>query len=240
MFPLADITVYTHCPSLPDKREFILDANYLADFYHSRLGGYKPPRTGRICILIHAIGCSEQKTPYWYNGAICHPACSIEVQKYLSLSVPDRQFYLLQVLHESCIQVARQEQWDAEVFNRAYSSIIADRFKFSKEYSTKLSRDRKHSAKAIVRKSREQSQLWCQIFGPGVAPNCEGLLFEKRNEFCGDSIYLRASKARWHSKSEFGIEVHSTNQPFVRQIFFSLDAMQIIDRHAVIAPLPPV
>ena len=67
--PLYDITIYYNgnvIKDAPEDWDFRRTANYIADFYHDRLNGYKPTKTGRICIHLDSIKnwdklSSEQK-----------------------------------------------------------------------------------------------------------------------------------------------------------------------------------
>jgi hypothetical protein len=53
--PLYDITIYYHgtlIKNTPEDQEFHRTLNYISDFYHNSLDGYKPPKTSRITLHV--------------------------------------------------------------------------------------------------------------------------------------------------------------------------------------------
>lgn len=68
--PLYDITIYYNgnvIKDAPKDWDFRRTVNYIADFYHDRLNGYKPTKTGRICIH---LGPTKNWDKPNYFGAI--------------------------------------------------------------------------------------------------------------------------------------------------------------------------
>src|SRR5579875_1428535 len=76
------------------------------------LNGYKPPKTGRICIHI-------DKELKWdepnYFGAICSIANVIDEDRYLSLQLLEKYQYILDIVHSSCLTLARTYDWNISV-----------------------------------------------------------------------------------------------------------------------------
>ncbi|HWV74944.1 MAG TPA: hypothetical protein VN040_24665 [Pseudosphingobacterium sp.] len=87
--PLQDITIYyfgTVIRDAPLDWDFRNTVNYIADFYHNSLNGYKPPKTGRICIHLGAY--RNWDTPNYF-GSICSFNGIIDEYQYLSLAKTD-------------------------------------------------------------------------------------------------------------------------------------------------------
>src|ERR1019366_5615076 len=98
-YPLTDITIYHSGPLIKDAPhdwDFRRTVNYIADFYHSGLNGYKPPKTARICINLCDKKYFDQPR---YSGSICHYYNIIDEEKYLSLSKEEKYKYILNILH---------------------------------------------------------------------------------------------------------------------------------------------
>lgn len=201
--PLYDITIYyngTKILDAPEDLEFRKVVNYIADLYHDKLEKYKPPKTGRICVH---FGTKMQWDKPNYFGAICSISNIIDENKYLNIDSKKGKYkYILDLLHVTIIEAARQLDWDESRFTDSYNSIMQTDFRFIKEYSLKKSRSRKNSAKAIIEKDDQRARLFFEI-------NCEDsstkvIAIDKRNWFWYDSTYNIANKAKWISKDVFG------------------------------------
>ncbi len=149
MWPLTDITVY--CDNEKESRTaFRYEANYISDMYHNRLDGYKPQRTGRICLHLRDKRIFEVPN---YFGAICSYDAEFNFAKYTTIeSKPDRYRFILDTIHKAILEMADILHWNKEVFIKSYDSIINDNFKFVKVYPTKLSSDKKTVGQVSIRK----------------------------------------------------------------------------------------
>lgn len=131
---LNDITVYYFGDKIydcPENWEFRKEVNYISDFYHKMLFGYKPPKTARICIHLHnhrAWGKPD------YNGSICRVLNIIDDEKYLSLSKDDRYKYILELIHTACLECVGEFGWDKAIFVKAYDEVNKCNFNFHLDY----------------------------------------------------------------------------------------------------------
>lgn len=201
--PLNDITIYYNGNAIKDAPidwDFRRTVNYIADFYHDRLNGYKPPKTGRICIH---LGPTKNWDKPNYFGAICSFGNVIDENKYLGLSKKEKYKYILEILHSTIIEIADIYNWDKSVFNGAYEHIIESDFKFEKYYPEKKSKDRKQIGQVILVKTEEKSTLLITV-KTGNSIIKEALL-EKRNWYWFDSTYNFAKSCKWLDNSSFGL-----------------------------------
>lgn len=202
-FPLTDITVYYEGqnPELRDFADFRCLANYVCDYYHQLLHGYKPPKTSRICI--HLAEVPTCNAP-WYFGSICHIDWGFDEIKYLSISHQDRLHYILNIVHEAISKAAISNNWRADTFLKAYHTIVARDFIFAMTYPQKKSRDRKHTGQIIIEKTETVTCLYLAI--EGVLLQKKVKLFEKKNWYWWDSAYRLAETAKWFNNTDFGVQ----------------------------------
>lgn len=201
--PLYDITIYYDgkvIKDTPKDWDFRHTVNYIADFYHDRLNGYKPPKTGRICIT---LGPTKNWDKPNYFGSICNYDNIIDEAKYLSLSKKGKYKYILDILHSTISELADFYNWDKNIFNNAYNHIIENDFKFEKTYPEKKSKDRKNIGQVILTKTEEKSTL-SVLITIGTSTRKEKLL-EKRNWYWYDSSYDIAKLCKWIDNHSFGI-----------------------------------
>lgn len=219
--PLHDITIYYNgsvIKDAPQDLDFRRIVNYIADFYHDRLNGYKPTKTGRICIH---LGPTKNWDKPNYFGAICSYDNIIDENKYLSLSKKEKYKYILEILHSTVIEIANIYNWDKSVFNKAYEHIIESDFKFEKYYPEKKSKNRKHIGQVILTKTEEKSKLSI-VIKTGDSTSTEVLL-EKANLYWFDSSYNFAKKCKWIDNSSFGLYKNGKN------CYFSIEQNGIIN-----------
>jgi hypothetical protein len=219
--PLNDITIYYNgqvIKDAPDDLDFRKTVNYIADFYHDRLNGYKPPKTGRICIH---LGPSKNWDKPSYFGAICSYDNVIDEQKYLSFSKKEKYKYILDLLHSTVSEIASIYNWEQAIFNEAYNHIIESGFKFEKFYPEKKSKDRKHTGQIILTKTEEKSTL-NTIVTSGELVRKEQLL-EKTNWYWYDNIYNSAQSCKWFDNTSFGLYKGEKN------CYFSIDENKTIN-----------
>jgi hypothetical protein len=224
MWPLTDITIYydgLKIPSLPEDADFSRKKNYICDFYHRMLNGYKPPKTGRICIHI-------DKELKWdepnYFGAICSIANVIDEDRYLSLQQLEKYQYILNIVHSSCLTLARTYDWNTSVFENAYEHVRQSNFKFVLDYPQKKSRDEKTIAYVQVEKTEETSSLYLAFIMADKTKKIK--VVEKKNWFWYDSIYKLAERSKWLDSSTFGVYLKD-NSKFV---YYSLQDDVIIGK----------
>lgn len=219
--PLYDITIYYNgnvIKDAPEELDFRRTVNYIADFYHDRLNGYKPKKTCRICVH---LGPTKNWDKPSYFGAICSYDNIIDENKYLSLSKNEKYKYILEILHSTIIEIADIYNWDKSVFNDAYEHIIESDFKFEKYYPEKKSKDRKQIGQVFLTKTEETSTLFVSITTGDVTT--KNVLLEKNNCYWFDSIYSFAKNCIWLDNSSFGLYKNGKN------CYFSTDQNRIIN-----------
>jgi hypothetical protein len=207
--PLYDITVYydgTAIKDAPEDSEFRTTVNFICDFYHQLLRGYKPPNTSRICIHLNPI---QSFTP-GYFGSICSIPSTIDEHKFNRLNKQGQLEYLLHIVHEACLKAAGIFGWEKSVFENANKELRYLKFIFSFSYPTKLSRDRKKAAHVLIEKTLTTSCLSVIITN---GENKEKVkLISKRNWFWYDSIYEFAKGAKWLDNTTFGVASKRRNK----------------------------
>ncbi|MBC7862909.1 MAG: hypothetical protein IAF38_08030, partial [Bacteroidia bacterium] len=157
--PLNDITIYYSGNAIKDAPEdwdFRRTVNSISDFYHDTLNGYKPPKTGRICIHLSSEKNSQKPI---YFGSICSYWNVIDEGKYLNFHKKEKYKYILDLLHSTILEIAEIYGWDKTVFNNSYDHIIKTDFAFEKRYPEKKSRDRKMLGQVLLVKTEEKSIL---------------------------------------------------------------------------------
>ncbi|WP_266205308.1 hypothetical protein [Pontibacter kalidii] len=209
MWPLDDITVYyngTKIKDTPFDWEFRKAVNFVSDYYHNSLDGYKPPKTGRICIQINKESVSQEPS---YFGAICTLYTTMDEELYLRLCKVEQYRYLLDLIHNTVMEAADKLGWDKSVFESAYQTVLGSDFVFEKRYKEKKSRDRKSIGIAILAKTESSATLKVSV-ATGDSTR-EAVLFDKKNWWWGDSSYAIAAKCKWIDQDSFGYESKSTN-----------------------------
>jgi hypothetical protein len=212
MWPLTDITVYCDEEKEP-WTEFRFEVNYISDFYHNRLDGYKPPKTARICLQLRDKAVFEKPN---YFGAICSYEITFDLNKYKAIADKlDRYKFMLDLIHKAIIEMSDILKWDKGVFIKSYNSIIRDNFQFIKEYPTKTSRDKKNFGQVTIEKTEKVTVLKLKIKN---GQTLETKLLEKKNWYWFDSGYEMADKMKWIDKDNFGYK----SKKGERELYFSL------------------
>ena len=218
MWPLTDITVYYENEKKP-WTDFRYETNYISDMYHNRLDGYKPPKTGRICLHLRGKKIFEKPN---YFGAICSYDVEFDFAKYNAIeSKPDRYKFILDSIHRTILEMADILNWDKEVFIKSYDSILRDNFKFIKEYPTKTSRDKKTVGQVTIEKTETKTILRLTISN---GQSLEAKLIEKKNWFWFDSGYQLADKMKWIDKNNFGYKSKKTD----KAVYYSLPDKRVV------------
>jgi len=218
MWPLTDITVYYDEEKEP-WTEFRFESNYISDMYHNRLNGYKPPKTGRICLHLRDNKIFEKPN---YFGAICSYDVEFDFTKYKVLEgKSDKYKFILDSIHKTILEMAGILNWDKDVFIKSYDSILKDGFKFIKEYPTKSSRDKKTVGQVVLEKTETKTILKLKLTN---GKSLEAKLIEKKNWFWFDSGYQLADKMRWIDKNNFGYKSKKTD----KEIYYSLPDKKVV------------
>jgi hypothetical protein len=218
MWPLTDITVYYDNEKEP-WTDFRYETNYISDMYHNRLDGYKPQKTGRICLHLRDKKIFEKPD---YFGAICSYDIEFDFTKYKVIeSKLDRYKLILDSIHKTILEMANILNWDKSVFIKSYDSILSDNFKFIKEYPTKTSRDKKTVGQVTIEKTETKTILRLKITN---GQSHETKLIEKKNWFWFDSGYQLADKMKWIDKDNFGYKSKKTG----KEIYYSLPDKKVV------------
>lgn len=173
--------------------------NYVADFYHRSLDGYKPPKTVKINIYL------AEENPYeepWYHGSVCTFGSQIDEKTYLTLDTDQKQRYILDTLHATLMKLAVLQQWDQSIFEQANRKIVESQLHFQQVYPAKLSQDKKYTAQAVLDKTPEKSRISIHLSHQGTVKKVP--LLEKQNEFCHDPAYWIAQNSKWINRRTFG------------------------------------
>lgn len=199
---LQDITIYHEGKTIIDAPldwRFRAKANFIADFYHDRLNGYKPPKTGRICVrFVERSSCQNS----CYFGSICTSEITIDADGYLNSNEDQKNKYILDLLHRAILILANTYGWEKKHFEDAYEHIIQSDFQFIKEYPSKQSPARKYIACVVLEKTETQAILRVLIKGE---KEISKVLLVKRNWYWWDSTYQLAKQCKWLDKYSFGI-----------------------------------
>ena len=77
-------------------------------------------------------------------------------------------------------------------------------FLFKKDYPDKQSRDRKKIASLIIEKTETVTSVYVKIQTEGLSVTKK--LFDKKNQWWYDCIYILARHTKWLDKESFGID----------------------------------
>jgi hypothetical protein len=202
MTPFTDITVYFNqnlIDNTLDTRYFQFKLNYLMDFYHRNLNGYKPPKTSRISI---ELVDSMEKENQFYFGSILRIYLYFNLDKYLKTDKDNQLKYLLDLSHNSLIETAIKNNWEINKFKNSYDLIINSKFNFNKQFDLKSSKDKKTNGQAIITKTITESKLTIRLTKETSSKLID--LMTKANTYWFDSIYAIASNCKWIDNDKFG------------------------------------
>jgi hypothetical protein len=201
---LSDITIYyngSQIKDAPEDWEFRRTLNFIADFYHNNLNGYKPIKTSRICIF---FGTIKYLNKPGYFGSICSYYTIFDENKYLRLRKKEQYIYVLELLHTTIMEISIHLGWDNEIFESSYRQIIQNDFKFEKLYQEKISRDKKKIVQVKLTKTEDKSII--TIINKSNNLSLNYILVEKKNWFWYDIIYSYAKNCKWLDNDSFGIK----------------------------------
>lgn len=226
---LKDITLYctTHYQAGTDEyiKEIAL-YNYISDLYIVCLRGYKPP--GVTCISI------EAKTPKKWDrsykqGSLILTSALFNYQEYITLSTKDQYRLILEMLHETMLELSNEYKWDNSSFINAYNEVIERDYSFKLVYPVKKSMDRKKDANAFVTKTERNTWINSAIIIDGVVMEIN--LLEKKNFWWYDCAYKFAKESRWLTNDKFGFSFKPGNISIYysvsdRKTYFEKDSIE--------------
>jgi len=201
--PFSDISLYLptpHTVGTPEYNEELAIENYVSDLYVRKMNGYKPPKTSRITIQ-PAFHDTWNRT--WKNGSIVAIAPYFSYNDYAVLDKKAKYKYILDLIQCATLQLSDEYQWNKAVFENAYKEVIESDFKFKIDYSAKTSRDKKKVGMLSVEKTETLTSVYVNIQVNGTTITKK--LFDKKNVWWYDCIYLLARHNKWFDSDRFGI-----------------------------------
>lgn len=221
--PLYDITIYYSGDIIEDTPKdwaFRKTLNFISDYYHYNLNGYKPVKTARICITF--VRYKQMKLPSYF-GSICSFDTIFDEEKYLRLEKKEKYSYVLDLLHSTILEISDYFKWDNEIFENSYKQILLNDFKFEKTFPENISRDKKNKVQLILTKTEENSTITIFIKSEKQVENI--ILIEKKNHFWYDSIYKYVKKCRWLDNDSFGIKEGSA------KLYYSISNYKVVNEN---------
>ncbi len=222
MHPLDDITIYyrgNKIKQTPEDWTFRREANYITDFYHNSMNGYKPPKTGRICIHLNEEFGYELPT---YFGCICSVYTEIDEELYLSLQQSERFELLLETVHQVLIDTAKKLNWNEAPFEVAYQNIKELDFVFRRIFPPKMTRNRLYEGTPILEKTIDRTKVIVAIRGEGISK--ELTLIDKPNMYWYDIAYKLVKQLKWFNRTMFGY--HPKNG--LSHSYYSIESDQVV------------
>ena len=207
--PFRDITIYysdrktLDFDSLNNPNHFRQTVNFICDFYHQLLNGYKPSKTSRLCIHFTNRFSDILDKPSYF-GSICSAWCYFEEEKFSEVSVKVGLKYVLDLLHTSVITVADLMGWEKSVFQNAYQDIINADFFFQKVYPSKSNRIKSHVGRVILEKDIFTSKIYFAV--SDNTKTVKELALVRDNAGCLDSSYSTCKRVKWLNKTSYGLE----------------------------------
>lgn len=114
---------------------------------------------------------------------------------------------LLNILHETIVNIAIDLLWNETFFLEAYNKCIENDFQLVREYPSKKSRDRTLAASMVIKKDEQTTYTYIKIVS---ATNTRFYkIFETNNYNCYDVMYRIAKRAKWIDKDRFGFTFKS-------------------------------
>ena len=201
--PFSDITLYTQTANIVGTTEYIEQVslqNFVSDLYVQNMNGYKPPNISRITIqpAFHNIW---NKT--WKTGSIVAIAPFFSLDTYLSLDKKGKLKSTLDLIQSATLSLSEEYGWDKNIFKTAYKKVLESDFIFHIDCQIKQSRDKKTIANLIIEKTETITTVYVKI------QNGSSLiirkLFDKKNQYWYDCIYILARHNKWFDTDRFGI-----------------------------------
>lgn len=201
--PFSDITLYLPTPynvGTPEYYEQISLENFVSDLYVQQMNGYKPPKTTRITIqsAFHGVwNCT------WKNGSIVAIAPYFNYDEYAELDKKGKCKYILNVIQSATLPLSDEYGWNKTIFENAYRRVLESDFAFKINYPAKQSRDKTKVAALSIEKTETITSVFVNIeFNDSVITT---KLFDKKNTWWYDCIYILARHNKWFDTDKFGI-----------------------------------
>ena len=201
--PFSDITLYSPTPHAVGSSEYCEQTsleNFVSDLYVQKMHGYKPPKTSRITIqpAFHEIWNHP-----WKFGSIVSIAPYYNYEVYASLNKNGKYKYILDLIQNATLQLSEEYGWEKDVFINAYDEVINSNFIFKIDYPAKLSRDKKKVAVLFIEKTETVTSVFVKI--DANSSTIIKKLFDKKNIFWYDCVYILARHNKWFDSDKFGI-----------------------------------
>jgi hypothetical protein len=201
--PFSDITLYTptiNTVGTPEYIEQVSLQNFVSDLYVQNLNGYKPPKTTRITIqpAFHNIWDRS-----WKDGSIVAIAPFFSLDTYASLDKKGKYKNTLDLIQSATLPLSDEYGWDRTVFEKAYRQVLESDFVFRIASISKQARDKKKVATLIIEKTETITSVYVNIQTEKTSVTRK--LFDKKNQWWYDCIYILARHTKWFDKEKFGI-----------------------------------
>lgn len=200
--PFSDITLIiptSNTVGTPKYIEEVSLQNFVSDLYVQNMNGYKPPSTSRITIQ-PAFHDTWNRT--WKNGSIVAIAPFFSLDKYSTLDKKGKFKYILDLIQSATIPLSAEYGWDKTVFENAYQKVLESDFVFKITSVSKQSKDKKKTARFIIEKTETITSAYVNIQTESLITR---KLFDKKNQWWYDCIYVLARHTKWFDTEKFGI-----------------------------------
>jgi hypothetical protein len=201
--PFSDITLYTPSSNTVGTLEYIEEVslqNFVSDLYVQNMNGYKPPKTTRITIQPAFHGVWDKP---WKNGSIVAIAPFFCFDTYCRLDKKGKFKYTLDLIQSATLSLSDEYGWDKTVFQNAYQKVLESDFVFKIDCAPKQSRDKKKTGNLIIEKTEPITSVYINIQNSNSS--IKRKLFDKKNQWWYDCIYILARHTKWLDKERFGI-----------------------------------
>lgn len=201
--PFSDITLYIpspHANGILESRAETGLFNFVSDLYVQHMNGYKPPHATRVTIQPAYYGVWDR---VWKFGSIFAIAIPFNWKEFESLDRMGKYRYTLDMIQTAMTTISKEQGWDNAVFVSAYQALIEGQFIFAIDYAPKTSKDRKKTGNFRIEKTHTVSSGYVIINEGESARKVK--LFDKRNWYWYDGIYLLPKRVKWADPDRFGI-----------------------------------
>jgi len=201
--PFSDITLYTQTSNTVGTPEYIDQVslqNFVSDWYVQNMNGYKPPKTSRITIQPAFYNIWNRT---WKTGSIVAIAPFFSLDTYLSLDKKGKYKCTLDLIQSATLSLSDEYGWDKTIFRNAYKKVFESNFIFQIDCPTKQSRDKKTIANLIIEKTEAITTVSVKIQNGSSLITKK--LFDKKNQYWYDCIYILARHNKWFDTERFGI-----------------------------------
>jgi hypothetical protein len=219
--PFSDISLYTpipHATDSPEYREETSPQNFVSDLYVQKMYGYKPPKATRVSIQPGFYG---QWSHPWKHGSVISIASYFNYEDYSILEKKGKYRYILDLIQSSMLQLCEEYHWEKSVFEKAYLEIIETDFKFRITYPSKLSQNKKKSAKISIEKTETITTVYSELEVNGTVSKIK--LFDKKNGWWYDCAYKLCPFNKWIDNNKFGIHYEKG----IIDIWYSIEKDQV-------------